>query len=104
MVRTATQAHIFSISPAFADDLEEDIKEARYNFEKNTLQLAQLEELFAFDLDALEAQYSRGGLTRTQYEERRTQITADYEDRMRISFPYPLLFQLFPPFLTIILL
>ena len=67
-----------------ADDLEEDIKEARYNFEKNTLQLAQLEELFAFDLDALEAQYSRGGLTRTQYEERRTQITADYEDRITV--------------------
>ncbi|MDE7325253.1 MAG: biotin/lipoyl-binding protein, partial [Lachnospiraceae bacterium] len=64
-----------------ADDLEEEIREVRYTIDKNTLLLAQLEELMAFDLEELRAQYGRGGLTRAQYEERAEQIRSDYGDR-----------------------
>ncbi len=52
-----------------SDDLVESIKEARYGIERDTLLLAQTEELKAFDLAALKAQYDRGGMTRAQYEE-----------------------------------
>lgn len=75
-----------------SDDLVESIKEMRYDIEKNTLLLAQTEELKAFDLAALKTQYDRGGLTRAQYEEGVERIEegyagtiANYQDALYIK-------------------
>ncbi len=63
-----------------SDDLVEAIEQTRYIVEKNRLLLAQAEEMKAFDLEALKAQYDSGALTRAQYEERVGQTEENYED------------------------
>lgn len=61
------------------DDLDAELKDLRYTIDKNTLLLAQTEELKAFDLAELKKRYDRGELTRSQYEGQAEQIEAGYE-------------------------
>lgn len=75
-----------------SDDLVESIKEMRYDIAKDTLLLSQVQEVKAFDLAALKAQYDRGGLTRAQYgegveriEESYAGAITNYEDSLYIK-------------------